>query len=47
MLYCQKTVFGLVGLVAQVFKPKSNWVETVGKALVAAAVVFAGSKNCY
>ena len=36
-----------VGLVAQLFKPKSNWVETVEKALVAAAVVFAGPKNCH
>ena len=36
-----------VGLVAQLFQPASNWVETVEKALVAAAVVFAGSKNCY
>ena len=36
-----------VGLVAQLFQPASNWVGTVEKALVAAAVVFAGSKNCY
>ena len=36
-----------VGLVAQLFQPASNWVETVEKALVAAAVVFAGPKNCY
>ena len=36
-----------VGLVAQLFQSASNWVETVEKALVAAAVVFAGSKNCY
>ena len=36
-----------VGLVAQLFQPALNWVETVQKALVAAAVVFAGPKNCY
>ena len=34
-----------VGLVAQLFQPASNWVETVEKALVAAAAVFAGSKK--
>ena len=37
----------LVGLVAQIFQPASNWVETVEKALVATAVVFAGSNSCY
>ena len=31
-----------VGVVAQLFQPASNWVETVEKALVAAAAVFAG-----
>ena len=36
-----------VGLVGQLFQPASNWVETVEKALLAAAVVFAGHKNCY
>ena len=36
-----------VGLVAQLFQPALNWVETVQKALVAAAVVFADPKNCY
>ena len=36
-----------VGLVAQLFQPASNWVETVEKALVVAAIVFAGSKHCY
>ena len=33
----------LVGLVAQLFQPASNQVETVEKALVATTVVFAGS----
>ena len=38
----------LVGLVAQLFHPASNWVETVEKALVATAAVFADSINsCY
>ena len=32
-----------VGLVAQPFQPASNWVETVEKALLGTAVVFAGS----
>ena len=35
------------GLVAQLFQPASNWVETVEKAIVATAVVFAGSNSCY
>ena len=35
----------LVGLVAQLFQPASNRVETVEKALVATAVVFAGSNS--
>ena len=34
-------------MVAQLFQPASNWVGTVEKALVAAAVVFASSKSCY
>ena len=38
---------GLVGLVAQLFLPASNWVETVEKALVASAVVFKGANSCY
>jgi len=42
-----KNRFRLVWLLVQLFQPASNWVETVVKALVAAAVVFAGSKNCY
>ena len=42
-----KNRFPLVWLLVQLFQPASNWVETVEKALVAAAVVFAGSKNCY
>ena len=37
----------LVGLVTQLFQPASNWVETVEKALVATAVVSAGSNSCY
>ena len=37
----------MVGLVAQLFQPASNWVETVEKALVATAVVFAGCNSCY
>ena len=36
-----------VGLVAQLFQPASNWVETVEKALVATAVVFTGANSCY
>ena len=36
-----------LGLVAQLFQAASNWDETVEKQLVAAAVVFAGPKNCY
>ena len=36
-----------VGLVAQLFQPASNRVETVEKALVATAFVFAGAISCY
>ena len=36
-----------VGLVAQLFHPASNWVETVEKALVATAFVFSGCNSCY
>ena len=36
-----------VDLVAQLFQPASNWVETVEKALVATAVVFTGAYSCY
>ena len=36
-----------VGLVAQLFQPESNWVETVEKALVATAVIFTGANSCY
>ena len=45
MFYWQNTVS--VGLVAQLFQPASNWVETVEKALVATAVVFTGADSCY
>ena len=45
VLLAKKTF--LVGLVAQLFQPASNWVETVEKALVATAAVFAGSNSCY
>ena len=37
----------MVGLDAQRFQPASNWVETIEKALLATAVVFAGSNSCY
>ena len=45
VLLAKKPFF--VGLVAQLFQPASNWVETVDKALLATAVVFTGASSCY
>ena len=45
VLLAKKPFF--VGLVAQLFVPASNWVETVDKALLATAVVFTGASSCY
>ena len=46
LCFIGKNLFS-VGLVSQLFQPASNWVETVEKALLATAVVFAGSNSCY
>ena len=37
----------MVGLVAQLLQPASNWVETVENALVATAFVFSGSNRSF
>jgi len=37
----------MVGLVAQLLQPTSNWVEMIENALVATAFVFGGSNSCY